>query len=414
MAAFVGNRSCVETIINYIPKKDLKCYIIGSDEYDSNNTTFRKGLPPTVLNLFHRFVTEVNLHPVRIVLNLQHFPLLPYINELHDILIAMCNKEMHKEDDCNELLAFKFHYLSWIIGDVLRCREHANKAYNKNKVIKINNNIDNDNVNEINKLKQMYFQSHDEMCSIVSQIGMDKDNAGDNMTENQGDKHSQDKNVGHFSLQHEDFLSTSDNKNDDLEAKTNEETSDLKDENMRSKSTITTTNTNDGGNKHDYLEIYIKRILKENKNGQLDYLDYMIRECVREFPFRESLIFKQVISHLANSSNNAYTILRTAINGHRGFSNIIYCNACANEKPDKKCSKCKAVQYCNRECQRLHWFVHKKSCKRPVSSMTSAGPTLSSVYTNNEHVNVINTDEIVKGLSSLTMRDNKQQIQDTY
>lgn len=25
------------------------------------------------------------------------------------------------------------------------------------------------------------------------------------------------------------------------------------------------------------------------------------------------------------------------------------------------------MQYCDRECQRLHWFAHKKVCARPVS-----------------------------------------------
>ena len=27
-----------------------------------------------------------------------------------------------------------------------------------------------------------------------------------------------------------------------------------------------------------------------------------------------------------------------------------------------KCSRCKKVFYCNRECQKQHWKVHKKQC----------------------------------------------------
>lgn len=42
---------------------------------------------------------------------------------------------------------------------------------------------------------------------------------------------------------------------------------------------------------------------------------------------------------------------------------ITYCGTCGEEKPEKKCSKCKAVRYCDRDCQRLHWFAHKKTCK---------------------------------------------------
>lgn len=50
---------------------------------------------------------------------------------------------------------------------------------------------------------------------------------------------------------------------------------------------------------------------------------------------------------------------------------ITYCSTCGEEKPDKKCSKCKQVQYCDRECQRIHWFMHKKNCARPVSTSTA-------------------------------------------
>lgn len=30
------------------------------------------------------------------------------------------------------------------------------------------------------------------------------------------------------------------------------------------------------------------------------------------------------------------------------------------------------MQYCDRECQRLHWFAHKKLCARPISTQTAA------------------------------------------
>lgn len=45
-------------------------------------------------------------------------------------------------------------------------------------------------------------------------------------------------------------------------------------------------------------------------------------------------------------------------------SDALICHTCGEEKATKKCSKCKAVQYCDRECQRLHWFIHKKNCAR--------------------------------------------------
>lgn len=44
------------------------------------------------------------------------------------------------------------------------------------------------------------------------------------------------------------------------------------------------------------------------------------------------------------------------------------CATCGEELAIKKCSKCKNTQYCNRNCQRLHWFVHKKECDRITTS----------------------------------------------
>ena len=42
----------------------------------------------------------------------------------------------------------------------------------------------------------------------------------------------------------------------------------------------------------------------------------------------------------------------------------LICSTCGEEKATKKCSKCKSVQYCDKECQKLHWFMHKKVCAK--------------------------------------------------
>lgn len=120
--------------------------------------------------------------------------------------------------------------------------------------------------------------------------------------------------------------------------------------------------------KSDFIELFAKRVLKLNSKGQMDYVEATIRDCVREFPFRECTVFKQVVTQLASKENThpALDVFKNAINGQRGFQDLAsFCSTCGDEKPDKKCSKCKEVQYCDRECQRLHWFVHKKECARP-------------------------------------------------
>jgi len=42
--------------------------------------------------------------------------------------------------------------------------------------------------------------------------------------------------------------------------------------------------------------------------------------------------------------------------------NDLNCNVCGR-KNYFKCSKCKSVYYCSKECQKIDWKCHKKSCE---------------------------------------------------
>ena len=45
------------------------------------------------------------------------------------------------------------------------------------------------------------------------------------------------------------------------------------------------------------------------------------------------------------------------------------CGYCGKYSPaTKKCTRCKNVQYCSKECQTKHWPVHNKSCKAAMTS----------------------------------------------
>ena len=44
------------------------------------------------------------------------------------------------------------------------------------------------------------------------------------------------------------------------------------------------------------------------------------------------------------------------------------CVVCSKRGCWKKCSRCKALPYCSRECQQKHWKTHKKDCKKPGST----------------------------------------------
>lgn len=253
MAAFVSNHSVVATINNFVPKQMLEEYTRVSD------TRVEPLLPAILLDSFHKFVVQINMHPIRIALNLQKSPAFQEnLAKMKNVLVLMSEREMRRAGSVNEVLGFKYHYFGFVLDEIMKCQEH--------------------------------IKSRKEQGA--------------------------------------DF-------------------------------------------KKDYVELFAKSLLKEDKNGSLDVMDQFIKKCVRAFPFYECTLFRQLVSQLGNknSSGTALDVIGTAINGQRGFRDtIIPCSTCGHESPEKKCSKCKFVQYCDRECQRLHWFMHKKTCARPVST----------------------------------------------
>ena len=59
------------------------------------------------------------------------------------------------------------------------------------------------------------------------------------------------------------------------------------------------------------------------------------------------------------------------------------CDCCSKYSPDiKKCTRCKEVQYCSKECQTKHWPVHSSSCKAPsISNVQGSKPVLKDTST---------------------------------
>ncbi|KAJ4439915.1 ankyrin repeat and MYND domain-containing protein 2 [Periplaneta americana] len=292
MAAFVGNHACVAVINNHIPKSDIDYYTI------PQGLEAEPKLPPILVAPLHKFVMQVNVHPVRVALNLQKAPLLgENLDKVQKILELMSEREMKRGIETNEVMAFKFHYLAFVVAEVARCRKRQVAAQQEKK-------------KEANK-------------------------AGEE------------------------------------EKKEGEE------------------------RKSDPMELFARKMLKCGRSGDgstPEFQESFLRECVREFPYRECTVFRQMVTSLAQQdSPQALSIISAAINGQRGFADTStpYCSTCGEEGAPKKCSKCKAVQYCDRECQRLHWFMHKKACARlsqaPRDSNKSQAPPTSKLE--NLHVN---------------------------
>lgn len=65
MAAFVGNHSCVSIINNYIPIADIDYYI------KPQGLRTEPMLSPHLADSFHKFIMQINVHPVKIAMTLQ-------------------------------------------------------------------------------------------------------------------------------------------------------------------------------------------------------------------------------------------------------------------------------------------------------------------------------------------------------
>ena len=119
MAAFVANHEVVATINNFIPLSEIEYYI------QVHGQQKEPMLPVILLQSFHKFVIQINIHPVRIALNLQKFGLfIDDLKKIKKVLDLMVEREMKKRNDINEAMAFKYHYLGWMVNEISQCREY--------------------------------------------------------------------------------------------------------------------------------------------------------------------------------------------------------------------------------------------------------------------------------------------------
>ena len=112
---------------------------------------------------------------------------------------------------------------------------------------------------------------------------------------------------------------------------------------------------------------YAKLLLKVRaSDGFPEFMDNFVRESIRTFPYKETTVFRQLLVSLSDKkvTTLALSFLSSSINGQRGFQDDNACATCGEEKVPHKCSSCKSVQYCDRDCQKIHWSIHKKECDK--------------------------------------------------
>lgn len=114
----------------------------------------------------------------------------------------------------------------------------------------------------------------------------------------------------------------------------------------------------------------IKTFIKgRDEDGFPLNLEIMLRSSIREFPFRDSVLFLQLVKTLSSvqvgSEPSAVSILFQSLNGQKGFDDDVpVCSTCCEPLPTKRCSACQTISYCDQTCQKLHWFTHKKFCNK--------------------------------------------------
>lgn len=240
MAAFVGQHDCVTVINNFYPREKLDYYT------KPQGLSQEPKLPVKLAGPLYKVITNTNLHPVKIVFIVKENPLLTETDALKKcshVLDLICEKCM-KQQDMNEVLAMKMHYISCIL----------------------------------------------QKCSTYLQ------------------------------------------------------------------------------EKEDNLDALIKNLLKGREPDCFPvFQEKFIRESIRKFPYCEATLLQQLVRTIApveiGCDPTAFSVLTQAITGQMGFMDAEFCTTCGEKGASKRCSVCKLVMYCDQNCQKLHWFTHKKICK---------------------------------------------------
>ncbi|KAM6958810.1 ankyrin repeat and MYND domain-containing protein 2-like [Aplochiton taeniatus] len=115
MAAFVGQHDCVTVINNFFSRARL--------EYFTRPQGLEREpkLPPKLAEPLHKIIMTTNLHPVKMVMLVRESPLLVDVAALekcYQVMDLLC-EQCVKQQDMNEVLAMKMHYISCVLQKCL-------------------------------------------------------------------------------------------------------------------------------------------------------------------------------------------------------------------------------------------------------------------------------------------------------
>lgn len=111
--------------------------------------------------------------------------------------------------------------------------------------------------------------------------------------------------------------------------------------------------------------------------GLSDTCELLLRESIRSYDYQENTLFQQLVRTLSSiqigEEPSCLAVMSQAIlgksvdgadGGGDGEDQARVCSACHNPEPSNRCAGCRAVYYCNQQCQRIHWIVHKQACAK--------------------------------------------------
>ncbi|GFY70710.1 ankyrin repeat and MYND domain-containing protein 2 [Trichonephila inaurata madagascariensis] len=115
------------------------------------------------------------------------------------------------------------------------------------------------------------------------------------------------------------------------------------------------------------LDPFIKYLIKGDHRGFPIALEELLRRGIQQYCHLENNYHLQLVITLKSvrlgAEPSAVSIINGAVDGHRGMDRSLRCATCGDAFAKKKCSSCKSVQYCDKTCQKLHWFTHKTQCR---------------------------------------------------
>ncbi|KAK3532441.1 hypothetical protein QTP86_018089, partial [Hemibagrus guttatus] len=115
MAAFVGQHDCVTVINNFFSRTRLEYYT------RPQGVEKEPILPPKLAGPLHKIIMTTNLNPVKMVMMVKENPLLVDVVALekcYQVMDLLC-EQCVKQQDMNEVLAMKMHYISCVFQKCL-------------------------------------------------------------------------------------------------------------------------------------------------------------------------------------------------------------------------------------------------------------------------------------------------------